>query len=133
MPYDSLATKKQALKGIRDYSKSALADELKGVKEGGADVGMLQEASEAALDVEGAPEVPLDGDVGVDAPAAVEVEKVSVAPAGPVEDDVAEGVEDPQAQAAFAGVDEPAVPGAEDELDISTLSPEIIKKLLAGA
>lgn len=32
MPHDRLAVKRQAIQGIRDYSKKSLADELKGSK-----------------------------------------------------------------------------------------------------
>lgn len=127
MPFDSLSTKKEALKGIRNYSKSALADELRGLK-GGEE----SQAEELAETEAGAEEV-------LEEPKAIEVEKVSVS-GGEPENDVAEGVEDPEAAAAFAGEDVPAVgsgalgeavePSLDSELDISTLSPEIIKQLL---
>lgn len=131
MAFDALPVKKGFLKELRGYSKAALGDELKGLGSKGEvhvldEGGLAGDTSEKTQDF-GALGEAAEPELGA-GPESVTAEKVTVSQGAP-EDDMAEGVEDPQAAAAFAGEDEVA-PAVEGELDISTLSPEVIRLLL---
>ena len=132
MAFDALPVKKGFLKELRGYSKAALGDELKGLGSKGEvhvldEGGLAGDTSEKTQDF-GALGEAAEPELGGEGPGSVTAEKVTVSQGAP-EDDMAEGVEDPKAAVAFAGDDEVA-PAAEGELDISTLSPDVIKLLL---